>query len=61
MLRLCLLGMAINEGGDGRRDMWNWVLVEVVPAAWMLRLPDFIWTWPMPPHPAAERRPKALS
>ncbi len=61
MLGHCMEGMAINEGGDGRRDLWNWVLIEVTPAAWSLRLPDFIWTWPQPPHPAAERRPKAFS
>jgi hypothetical protein len=55
MLDDCLEGYAIFPGSDGRRDLFNWVLIEVVPAAWNLRLPDAIYTfhWPWPPHPEA--------
>jgi hypothetical protein len=47
----CFEGYAVFPGGAGRRDLFNWWLVEVVPAAWMERLPDKIYTfeWPWPP------------
>jgi len=47
----CLEGYAVFPGSTGRRDLFNWVLVEVVPAAWCLRLPNAIYTlhWPWPP------------
>ncbi len=47
----CLEGYAIFPGSDGRRDLFNWWLIEVVPAAWDLRQPDFIYTMrtPWPP------------
>jgi hypothetical protein len=47
----CLEGYAVFPGGDGRRDLFNWWLVEAVPAAWCERLPDRIYTlhWPWPP------------
>jgi hypothetical protein len=46
----CLEGYAIFPGSAGRRDLFNWWLVEVVPAAWSLREPDAIYTmrWPWP-------------
>jgi hypothetical protein len=51
VLDACLEGYAIFPGADGRRDLFNWWLVEVVPAAWMERLADKIYTfeWPWPP------------
>jgi hypothetical protein len=51
MLDLCLEGYAIFPGADGRRDLFNWVLLDAVPAAWSGRLPNFIYTmhWPWPP------------
>jgi hypothetical protein len=47
----CFEGYAIFGGSQGRRDLFNWFLVEVMPAAWSLRLPDRIYTlhWPWPP------------
>jgi hypothetical protein len=51
----CLEGYAVFPGSAGRRDLFNWMLVEVVPAAWSLRLPDAIYTlhWPWPPSTSA--------
>jgi hypothetical protein len=51
MLDDCLAGYAVFPGSDGRRDLFNWFLVEAVPAAWSERLPDRIYTlkWPWPP------------
>jgi hypothetical protein len=40
----CLEGYAIFAGSQGRRDLFNWVLVDVIPAAWNLRLPTMIYT-----------------
>jgi streptomycin 6-kinase len=46
----CLQGYAVFPGSDGRRDLFNWLLLEAVPAAWSLHLPDaiytFRWSWP---------------
>jgi hypothetical protein len=46
-----LQGYAIVPGAAGRRDLFNWLLVEAAPAAWEQRLPDAIYTakWPWPP------------
>lgn len=51
ILEDCLTGHAIFPGSAGRRDLFNWWLVEVVPAAWEERTPDRIYTrrWPWPP------------
>jgi hypothetical protein len=50
----CLEGYAVFPGSEGRRDLFNWVLLEVVPAAWNLHLPKaiytFHWPWPPPNH-----------
>jgi hypothetical protein len=45
-----LEGYAIFPGSDGRRDLLNWWLTQVVPAAYERRLPDEIYTmrWPWP-------------
>ena len=55
MLDLCLEGYAIIPGADGRRDLFNWVLLDAIPAAWSCRLPNFIynmhWPWPPPKLP----------
>jgi hypothetical protein len=48
----CLEGYAVFPGSDGRRDLFNWWLVEAVPAAWCQRLPDRIYTFHMPWPPA---------
>jgi hypothetical protein len=47
----CLEGYAVFPGSDGRRDLFNWYLVEAVPAAWSQRPPDRVYTlrWPWPP------------
>ncbi|HEY1755560.1 MAG TPA: hypothetical protein VGG72_09210 [Bryobacteraceae bacterium] len=44
-------GYGIVPGSQGKRDIFNWFLVEVMPAAWSLRLPDRIYSlkWPWPP------------
>ena len=40
----CLEGYAIFPGSQGRRDLFNWWLLEVVPAAWCLKYPESIYT-----------------
>jgi hypothetical protein len=52
MLEECLEDSAVHPGSQGRRDLFNWWLVQVVPAAWCERLPDRIYTgaWPWPPR-----------
>ena len=40
----CLEGYAIFPGSQGRRDLFNWWLLEVIPAAWCLRFPESIYT-----------------
>ncbi|GFE68618.1 hypothetical protein [Chroococcus sp. FPU101] len=44
MLDDCLEGYAIFPGSEGRRDLFNWWLLEVVPASWCLEYPKFIYT-----------------
>jgi hypothetical protein len=52
MLDDCMEGYAIFPGSDGRRDLFNWWLVQALPASWCLRKPDVIYTmrlpWPPP-------------
>ena len=40
----CLEGYAIFPGSQGRRDLFNWWLLEVVPASWCLQFPNKIYT-----------------
>jgi hypothetical protein len=40
----CLEGYAIFPGSQGRRDLFNWWLLEVVPAAWCLQFSASIYT-----------------
>ncbi len=40
----CLEGYAIFPGSQGRRDLFNWWLLEVVPAAWCLQFPKKVYT-----------------
>ncbi|MEM7556984.1 MAG: tetratricopeptide repeat protein, partial [Cyanobacteria bacterium P01_A01_bin.84] len=40
----CLEGYAIFPGSQGRRDLFNWWLLEVVPAAWCLQFPENVYT-----------------
>lgn len=51
MLLDCLAGHAVFPGSDGRRDLFNWWLMEVVPAAWESRVParTYSMKWPWPP------------
>lgn len=51
----CLEGYAIFPGSAGRRDLFNWWLIEVVPASWHLRKPDFIYTMRLPWPPTSAR------
>lgn len=39
----CLEGYAIFPGSDGRRELLNWWLLDVVPAAWYLLPPNFVY------------------
>ena len=39
MLEDCLEGYAIFPGSQGRRELFNWWLSEVVPASWCLGIP----------------------
>lgn len=38
----CIEGYAIFPGSEGKRDLFNWWLLEVVPAAWKFQSPHFI-------------------
>ena len=40
----CLEGYAIFPGSQGRRDLFNWWLLEVVPATWHLKFPKSLYT-----------------
>ena len=40
----CLEGYAIFPGSQGRRELFNWWLLEVVPASWRFSVPHFIYT-----------------
>ena len=44
LLDYCLEGYTIFPGSQGRRDLFKWCLLEVVPAAWCLRFPESIYT-----------------
>jgi hypothetical protein len=44
ILENCLEGYAIFPGSAGRRDLFNWWLIEVVPASLCLKPPDFLYT-----------------
>ncbi|MEG3436466.1 hypothetical protein V0288_04985 [Pannus brasiliensis CCIBt3594] len=39
ILEDCLEGYAIFPGSRGRRELFNWWLLDVVPASWYLRPP----------------------
>jgi len=39
ILEDCLEGYAIFPGSDGRRELFNWWLLDVVPSCWCLRPP----------------------
>ena len=53
ILDVTLDGYAVFPGMQGRRDLFNWWLSEAVPAAFMERVPDHIYSgdWPWPPRP----------
>ena len=40
----CLEGYAIFPGSQGRRELFNWWLLEVVPASWRLSVPHSMYT-----------------
>ena len=40
----CLEGYAIFPGSQGRRDLFNWWLLEAVPATWCLQFPESFYT-----------------
>ena len=46
LLDLCLRGTIVAETSVERRDVWHWLLVQVIPAAWHLQLPEDIWESP---------------
>lgn len=53
ILDLTLTGYAVHPGGGlARRDLFNWWLCQAVPATYMDRLPDHIYSgdWPWPPQ-----------
>ncbi len=51
MIESCIDGYAIVPGSEGRRDLFNWMLVDVIPAACRCELAKRIYTleWPWPP------------
>ena len=40
----CLEGYAIFPASQGKRDLFNWWLLEVIPAAWCLQFPKTLYT-----------------
>jgi hypothetical protein len=56
MLDSCLQEYPIFPGSRLRRDLFNWVLIEAVPAAWNLRLPNTIYDADGPFPPAENER-----
>lgn len=40
----CFEGYAVFPGSQGRRDLFNWWLIEVVPATWCFQFPKVIYT-----------------
>jgi hypothetical protein len=40
----CLEGYAVFPGSYGKRDLFNWWLMEAVPATWCLQFPEFVYT-----------------
>ncbi len=40
----CFEGYAIFPGSQGKRDLFNWWLLEVLPATWCLEFPDVLYT-----------------
>ncbi|MEG4501882.1 hypothetical protein QUB05_32485 [Microcoleus sp. F10-C6] len=44
ILENCLEGYAIFPGSHGRRELFDWWLLEVVPASWYLRPPSSIYS-----------------
>lgn len=40
----CLEGYAIFPGSQRKRDLFNWWLLEVIPAVWCLQFPDTVYT-----------------
>ena len=52
VLDVTIAGFAVHPGGGlARRDLFHWWLCQAVPAAFMERLPDHIYSgdWPWPP------------
>jgi hypothetical protein len=44
----CIEGYAIFPGSEGRRDLFNWFLLEVIPASWEFQTPTFIYDMQQP-------------
>ena len=40
----CFQGYAIFPGSENRRDLFNWWLLDVVPAVWKLQAPQMFYT-----------------
>ncbi|MFM7438020.1 MAG: hypothetical protein ACKO2V_05370, partial [Snowella sp.] len=40
----CFQGYAIFPGSENRRDLFNWWLLDVVPAVWQLQTPQMLYT-----------------
>ncbi len=40
----CFEGYAVFPGSHGRRDLFNWWLMEAVPATWCLQFPQVVYT-----------------
>ncbi|MGL5034932.1 MAG: hypothetical protein ACRC6M_14145, partial [Microcystaceae cyanobacterium] len=40
----CFEGYAIFPGSENRRDLFNWWLLDVVPAVWKLETPQMLYT-----------------
>ncbi|MFW6358897.1 MAG: hypothetical protein ACOC0N_06755, partial [Chroococcales cyanobacterium] len=44
ILEDCFEGYAIFPGSQGRRDLLNWWLLDVVPAIWSFKSPESLYT-----------------
>lgn len=56
MIGYCYTGDALYQQASGITDLWQWLVVAAIPAAWCLRLPERVWRMPYPPDPADARK-----
>lgn len=46
MIGYCYTGDALYQQASGNEELWQWLVVAAIPAAWCLRLPEHVWRMP---------------